>query len=360
MLLVPILIGAALLFVMSAKKPAPGALPPGASTPVMTERLKQRIAAVLKALNVDRQGNPQPPASKEAIQAATALAAELEEAGFPKASAHLRYLAKKAAVLVPPPTPAQQIPLPAGLSAQMRAKIQRAIQLERDPKKLQLLVVALQKLPPSVERDGAIATLQMMIKQILLQQAQQQTLETVEEIIVSPGIPQITPVAPIPPTLNVPPLVSPIIDPIGPITFPTIPIPQVLPAPKNPTQILASQLATHFLTLQGKLGMPKAKKIGKQNWALIKKFQQATGSKVDGFSGPGTFLLMAKNGVTNLPLVMYWPRGSTAKAVHRYREAIKSIAKTLRAVGNAAGAQELEASANRERGQGGIAGTMPV
>ena len=105
--------------------------------------------------------------------------------------------------------------------------------------------------------------------------------------------------------------------------------------------------------------MPGAK--GKEDKGLIHKFQSMVGEKQDGLPGPGTTLKLALNGrVSNLPLVMYWPRSATASRVLQYRTDVRNVAAQARAAGDTSRAAALELSAQRERGQAGIVGSMPA
>jgi hypothetical protein len=126
----------------------------------------------------------------------------------------------------------------------------------------------------------------------------------------------------------------------------------------SPQQNAAAALNRHLASLQEKYGMPGAK--GHEDTEAIKLAQAAMGTGADGKPGPGTTLLTAEFGQSNLPLVMYWPRSATATRVLQYRRDVLAVAAKARGMGLESKAAELEASAARERGQGGIVGPMPA
>jgi peptidoglycan hydrolase-like protein with peptidoglycan-binding domain len=116
---------------------------------------------------------------------------------------------------------------------------------------------------------------------------------------------------------------------------------------------MARELALHLNALELSLGGPKNAK-GHQNATLTRAFQKAAGLTVDNVPGPATFIAMARRGVGTLPLVMYWPTKADQKTVIAYRTALRAIASEApKAVGD-----QLRASADRERGQGGIVGPL--
>lgn len=140
----------------------------------------------------------------------------------------------------------------------------------------------------------------------------------------------------------------------APVTYPPV-VPNTPPVTVRPDdpQHLANELALHLATLQLALKSAKAAK-GHENKTLVKTFQHRTGLTEDGEAGPATFIMMARQGAGTLPLVMYWPKKANADTVLAYRTG-------LRAVADAAPEpvkSSLKASADRERGQGGINGPL--
>lgn len=116
----------------------------------------------------------------------------------------------------------------------------------------------------------------------------------------------------------------------------------------------------HLFAVQSQYGMPAAK--GHEDVSIVKKFQAAFGTaSPDGRAGPSTMMGAAHAGQTKLPLVMYWPKATTTSpypgtkaGVIRYQDDLKSLARDLREARNMTGADALDASAARERGQAGV------
>lgn len=135
------------------------------------------------------------------------------------------------------------------------------------------------------------------------------------------------------------------------------PVPKPAPGqPEKPLKnVLAAQLATHLLALQKSRGSVTAAK-GREDDDLVRRFQGAAKLVVDGKSGPGTLLAIANSGVGNLPLVMYWPKGATQTDVTAYRAALRALSMKAAAQDRSELAAQLQASAEREKGQGGVAG----
>ena len=123
-----------------------------------------------------------------------------------------------------------------------------------------------------------------------------------------------------------------------------------LPAVTVPSS--AQAVATHLLALQAKYGMPGAK--GKEDKTLVKRFQADNSLSQDGKMGPGSTALLAKLGVGNLPLVMYWTKGSGQAGLQKYRDTVNKIASDADLGGNKPLADAIRASAAREKGQGGL------
>jgi len=125
------------------------------------------------------------------------------------------------------------------------------------------------------------------------------------------------------------------------------PMPKPKPTPEtSPLLKAAEEMARHLLT--------KPKK-GTEDRILVEAFQREAKLGTDGKYGPGTAKRLGAV-VSNVPIVMYWPRGSTSKAVLAYRQALEALARKAESAGNYTRAALLRMSAARERGQGGIAG----
>lgn len=376
---------------------SPG-LPTSVAHPQLSPEMRQKIAAVLKALGVDAAGKITGTPTKEAVQAATSLAGELDKLGFPETAAAVRQFAAAAAKQIP--SPVAQIPIP-GVSPEIVEKINRAIQFERDPAKLRQLKGALLTLPKSQQRDDLVALLDATILQIEAAQAAAATLAQVESIVTSPGQPTSTTPTLAPQTreyvvklgdspwkiavaftgdgnrwrelakanpqaatkdgmklwtgrvLKLPTSWASGPIPSSPAIIPTTPVPQPLPLPLSPAQSLARKLAVHLHDVQRRLGMPRAK--GREDFSTVKAFQSSVGQTADGKAGPGTLTAVAKQGVTNLPLVMYWPKSGSRARLARYKADLTLLANQLEATGNLSGAAELRASIAREKGQAGVA-----
>lgn len=146
--------------------------------------------------------------------------------------------------------------------------------------------------------------------------------------------------------------------PENPTYVPSIPVPAAPPMPKSPTELAADAMVRNLKAVQQSYPFPTAH--GKEDQSLVKRFQGLANTTADGMAGPGTLVLAAVNGQSDLPLVPYWPKSATATNVLKYRADIQQVAARARAAGDLSGAAMLEASAARERGQGGIVGTMPA
>ena len=143
--------------------------------------------------------------------------------------------------------------------------------------------------------------------------------------------------------------------PVQPVDAP--PVPQALPRPKTPLEIAASTMVKNLRAMQSRLGMPGAQR--QEDRAFVARLQHLAGmSNPDGLAGPGTILTAARAGECTLPVVMYWPNGATGENVHQYRRVLQALAQKARSEGRHHQASELEASAAREHGQGGIVGSM--
>lgn len=303
--------------------------------------LQTLMAQALAALTVSGSGQIQGPVTAQGIQTASAAAAQLDQAGFPDAAAALRVFIQKANLLVPPPSPAQTLPLP-GLPPGLQQQVNQAIQTNRDPVQLRQLISLLKGMPPSPQTQQAIDTLTAIADQvdaaISTATAIQQIQKTLPPVLpqTSPGLPGFAPSVP-----------------------QTSPAPAGIPAPKSKQQILAEAVASGLVRLQnGSNGNVKAVQ-GKEDKSSVMRFQTQEGQAADGKAGPKTMLALAKY-TGNIPLVMYWPQKSNAQSVFAYRGSLQDIADAAAASGDPARSDALKAAALAERGQGGIVGTMPA
>lgn len=154
----------------------------------MPLELQQAMANALALLTVSADGKIVGPVTPQAVQNATETAGRIEKAGFPSAAATLRAYAQEAAKKIPPPPPAEQVVVP-GVPADLLEKLNRALQLERDPAKLRALRDALLALPASAQRDAAVQMLEALIIQTTAQQSTDNILEQIDQVIKSPGQP---------------------------------------------------------------------------------------------------------------------------------------------------------------------------
>lgn len=350
------------------------------STKPVPEALQTLMAQSLAALTVDGSGRVTGPVTASGIQTASAAAAQIEAAGFPEAAAELRKFIEKAKLALPAPTPDQQLPLP-GLPVEIAAQVNRAIQTNRDPKALRALAALLQSLPTSPEGTQAIQTLQALADQIDAAITTSNTLNQIQNTLptVLPGAS--APTVPSAPVTSSPGIVPPNPSTQTPVTVlpgititapgPLPPLPSgntgvvgpgvpPLPTTKSKEAILAETVASGLVRIQAPVAATGSIKTvqGKENKTDVMRFQKQEALTQDGKFGPGTAQKMAKY-TGNLPLVMYWPQGTNAAKVLAYRSAILDIADQAEGSGDLARASALRTAAGRERGQGGIVGTMP-
>lgn len=307
---------------------------------VMPKELQALFAEALKLLTVDDNGVVRGPVGKTAVRTATQLAGRLDNEGFPKAAASLRTLAQKAATMIPPPKEADKIPLPPQMSPALQDRVQKMIQSERDPAKLQKLVDALGQYKNTSEGKMAISMLKALIVQIETANETRRALEAAQAVMSAP-----TKVPPAPVVTLAPP--EPVVAPEAPV------VPQPEPPAKTPLQQSAEALASHLRSVQKRYGMPEAK--GQEDSTIVGRFQKLAGGGVDYKAGPGTLIRVASTGASMLPLVMYWPRGSNLATVQQYRNKIRDLANQAEGQGHRDVANELRMSANMETGQGGVA-----
>lgn len=383
--------------------------PPG--KPPMPASLQQELVAAMMALGVDSSGVVRGPVTADSIRRATELSSRLDQAGYPEAGATLRGYAQQAGKLLPSaPTAAPVIP---GVPPATAAAIARALELERDPAKLEALKAGLQKLPPSAERDMYIGALDALILQVRTAQAVSQAATDIEQMTAA-ATAAVAPAAAAATGNRVLKLTSPNMKgedvrawqlvllssgydlgkagadgvfgtgtdtatkdwqkkrgltadgdvgpgtraaigrpPTAPLNVPATAAPRPDPAPKSALEVSAESVATHLRALQAKYGVAGSK--GKQDVTLVKRFQSAAGGSADGYPGVGTMLALARAGQGQLPAVMYWPKGGTrAKDLPKYRVDLQAIASAARQKGLTTLASQIEASAARETGAGGL------
>lgn len=375
--------------------------PPG--RPPMPDSLQREMIATMMLLGVDAGGVVRGPVTAEGVRRATELSSRLEQAGYPEASAAMRGYAVAAAKMIPasPNPPAPAVP---GVPAPLMAQIQRALEMERDPAKLAVLLTAVKALPQSGERDVVIGALEALIVQVRSAQAVSQAATAIDEefkrpeaattassarllklaspmmtgadvtawqkVLAASGYPVTADGKFGPATSNatkdwqkkrglapdgvVGPATRAKIGtaPTAALSVPATPSPQPDPSPKTPVAVAAEALATHLLALQSSRGVAGSK--GREDKVLVKRFQSAVGGVADGLTGPNTILELARNGVGVLPAVMYWSKSATkAKDLPAFRAKLAAIASGVRA-NNPVLAAAIDASAQRETGQGGL------
>lgn len=211
----------------------------------MPASLKDELARALQLLTVDPStGLVTGPVTEDAIRNATALASRLRTLGFPEAAQALEEIAKQAAKSIPSPPKDKQAPLP-GVSPAIVDQLNRALKLERDPKKLRAIVETLKKLPPSAERDAFIATFEALILQVEAEEAEKEALRRIEDTIKDPSAPRPEPVTP----------------PFVPGPSPTPPSPAA-PAPQAPTskpRVVQVLSGDGFIKITRRLEQPDAR-----------------------------------------------------------------------------------------------------
>lgn len=213
----------------SASSQASGKTPSAAQeSDDMSVSLKKDIAKVIQDLTVDPSSviaaadgtvtaaTITGPVTKEAVQAATALAAALDQQGFPIAAKTVRDLANLAAKRVPVPPKDKQIPLPSQcFTATEQAKLTQAAALERDPTVLQGIIDALNaKVVPAECRAQVSAAVDMLtaIKhQAEAKAAEDEALKHTQAILNAPNsqIPPFIPGIPDPSSISVPSIPQP-------------------------------------------------------------------------------------------------------------------------------------------------------
>ena len=337
-----------------ATGPAPDyGLPGGyAATPKISPELESQLRAVLGALGASS-------VERDTIQAASELASRLESYGFAKEAQAIRDAIAKARKSLPELPPDERVADSPKLPPALNDKINEALASERDPAKLRAILAALRADPaisdPQVQMMAQV--LEALILQIEAQRQQDEDLKEAEKVQQSPP----------PPVIDVaPPVTSPgqPVQPIRPVPepapdqkerTPAAPAPQPAPPQKSQAHTAAEAVALNLQNVEKGYGLPKGK--GREDRVLVERFQRIVGLTPDGNAGPGVIKAIAKY-IGNLPHVFYWPKGSNRKTVDAFRNEIMSVASVARAAGETLRASQLEASASREDGRGGIAGPV--
>lgn len=319
------------------------------SAGTLPDNMKVLLAQALAALTVTDSGAIAGPITAQAIQIASNIQGQLRDAGFPQAANDLGNFVAMAQRLLPTLPPSQQLPLP-GLSPDLQTQVNQAIQTIRDPVKLRQLEAVLKSMPPNPQTQQAIDTIDALATQIEATQAAAQAMQQIQnEANKTPGaLPNIPPASPPPPP--------------GTVVLPQMVIPGTPPPPitqKSKQQIKAESVATGLKRLQEAAGGNVKQVQGKEDKAGVMSFQSQESLTADGKAGPATTAALGKY-TGDLPLVMYWPQGSNASSVIKYRAGLNTLADNAEASGDQTRADALRASAFAERGQGGIVGPMPA
>ena len=299
---------------------------PGAGDVQLTAADQQAMASALRGMGVTDSGSIQGRPSPESIQIATALAARFEREGKSQAALQLRHWAERASQQAAPVATPQQVPAPPpGIDAETMQRITRILAMERDPARLRAAAALLRNHPAgnTPAAQALIGQLEALATQLEQAQRNAEAAQDVERIInEAPGMTG---------------------QPAAPAAAPAV----------SPVTSAGLAMVEDLRRVQGIHGMPGAK--GRENQRLVKAYQAAAGLKQDGKAGPGTLTSLVSNGVYEVPLVMYWPSGTTAARVNQYRQNLRTIASAL---ANEADANMVRMAANRERGQAGIVGPL--
>lgn len=318
----------------------------------LPEDLAEMVAKSLRDLTVNDDGTISGPVTADAVQRATTVAAQVENAGFPDAARAFRAFIQAAAKKVPSPPKDKQVQVP-GLPADMVDQINRAIQLERDPKKLGAILDALKAQPQSAQRDLLIQMLEQTIQQVQAALVLADTLKKTDQVLTSPGQPTAA-TAPTP-IIDVPPLVI-TAPPTTSASTPAAPVSEIPDTPEARRAVnTANMLRNRIVDAGGDVKRAK----GKEDKSLVVAFQRAEALTADGLTGPKTVLKMAKY-TGDIPLVYYWSKSATAKDVNTYRATLQQMADVHDQNGRPMTASKLRSAAQKERGQAGIVGPMPA
>lgn len=296
---------------------------------VLSDDMRMTIAKILRDLGVQDDGTIDcKTANARAVQTATTLAAQLDLMKQQIAAQQLREYAKKAAACVPTPPAAKQAPLPAGLTAAEKEQIQRSLVLEGDPGRLREVAGTLErKYPNDPSAKALVQTMREKATQIENLMATASALTKVNQVMTEsvPKTPQ-----PSPTTAT----------PTDPIPVPVVPSPGTLPEQATPLEMLAKAASTELKRAQ-RSAKTIRESVGKENQAIIKKFQAAAGLTADGLAGPKTILALAQF-EDLVPFVQRWPKGANANTVKQFRAELLKL--------NTPGRQ-LHIAAAAEKGQ---------
>lgn len=295
----------------SRKAPAsPPQLTPGGE-PTLTDAQRNRIAALLSA--------------KDSV-GLRAMAVELRRSGQLLAASDLD---REAAAFDAAKRPAAVEPSAPTLTADRKTQIINAIYQATTPEQLERLAASLRGSP---ELDALARQALQRAGELKKALEEAKALQETQKIL--------TPAEPDPP----PPTVVPDPEPPPQVREPYIPPPPA-PPPKTPLQIQTEALASYI----------KGARKYKEDKGLVEKWQGAAGGSAgppDGKFGAGSATRMAQLGVSDLPMVWYWPRTGATARVARYKGDLRALATVADGLGEHSRAEQLRISANRDNGQG--------
>lgn len=300
------------------KPPVVEPKPPAKTWKEMPPALQEQVAAALGALGVSpATGELGPgPVDASAIKMATQTAALCESQGFYDVAKELNRLAGLAAKKVPTPKEAEPIKAaaPPGLTPAQVEAIARTLTLDRDPKSIEALLKTLQALPPSPQRDHFISMAQALLLQLAAAQSTTQTMQQIDQVIKSPGWPEVqTAVQPLPPA------VIPVVTPA-----PVLPAPGSLThgalAPLTGSRLLQSgstgedvRAWQHILRLDGFAPSIEADGVyGAKTITATKLWQSQRGLSPDGKVGPATRAKIGTSPIQDKPVAVPAPVSTPA------------------------------------------------
>jgi peptidoglycan hydrolase-like protein with peptidoglycan-binding domain len=304
-----------------SKPPTKEPAPPPKTWKEMPPALQEQVAAALGALGVSpTSGQIEGTPTADAIKLATQTAALCESQGFYDVAKELNRLAGEAAKKVPTPPEAAAIKAaaPPGLTAEQVEAIARTLTLDRDPKSIEALIKSLEKLPASPQRDNFIQMAQALLLQLAAAQSTTQTMQQIDQVITSPGWPQVQQaVQPLPPVVV--PVVTPGKPPVT-MTTPTVVTttsssasPAKPPTAEQVQKVLGTRLLQaglqgsdvlgwqQWLRMDGFPTLDADGKFGPNTTTATKAWQTAHGLPADGKVGPATKGAVGKPAVKALP-----------------------------------------------------------
>jgi hypothetical protein len=123
-----------------------------------------------------------------------------------------------------------------------------------------------------------------------------------------------------------------------------------MPAMQAPTSTPLTDLQVKTLATAQYI---KGARRGSEDKMMIKNWQTMAGVPgPDGLFGAGSAERMAEIGVSDLPMVWYWPKTNAGARVATYKSRLNEMAKQADAAGDSMRATALRASAARDNGQG--------